>query len=78
MAGSRNGFEDAGEEWRRLYSPARTGTMPCARWTYSNRQLKTSDGILVSPIDKEVMIGPINDAIAKGIPVACVDNDPEQ
>ncbi len=32
-------------------------------------------GILVSPIDKEAMIGPINDAIAKGIPVACIDND---
>lgn len=32
-------------------------------------------GILVSPIDKEAMIGPINEAIAKGIPVACVDND---
>jgi ABC-type sugar transport system substrate-binding protein len=32
-------------------------------------------GILVSPIDPEIMVGPINDAIAEGIPVICVDTD---
>lgn len=32
-------------------------------------------GILVSPIDKEAMTGPINKAIEQGIPVICVDND---
>ena len=32
-------------------------------------------GILVSPIDKEMMVGPINAAMAKGIPVVCIDTD---
>jgi ribose transport system substrate-binding protein len=36
---------------------------------------KNPAGILVSPIDKEMMIGPINAAMAKGIPVVCIDTD---
>lgn len=32
-------------------------------------------GILVSPIDPEIMVKPINEAIAEGIPVICVDTD---
>lgn len=32
-------------------------------------------GILVSPIDPGIMVKPINDAIAEGIPVICVDTD---
>lgn len=36
---------------------------------------KKPAGILVSPIDPELMIEPINDAIAQGIPVVCVDTD---
>lgn len=32
-------------------------------------------GILVSPIDKEMMVEPINAAMAQGIPVVCIDTD---
>ena len=32
-------------------------------------------GILVSPIDPEAMKGPINEAVARGIPVICFDSD---
>jgi len=37
--------------------------------------LKKPSGILVSPIDPEMMVKPINDAIDQGIPVICVDTD---
>lgn len=36
---------------------------------------KNPAGILLCPIDEELMIEPINDAMAKGIPVVCIDAD---
>jgi ribose transport system substrate-binding protein len=73
----RNGFEDAGEELGvKTVFTGENGNDALRQVDIFEQAVKDNpDGILVSPIDKEVMIGPINDAIAKGIPVACVDND---
>lgn len=73
----RSGFEAAGEELGvKTVFTGENGNDALRQVDIFEQAVKDNpDGILVSPIDKEVMIGPINDAIAKGIPVACVDND---
>lgn len=40
--------------------------------------LKKPAGILISPIDPQMMINPINKAISMGIPVICIDTDSPQ
>ncbi len=75
----RSGFEAAGEELGvNIVFTGENGNDALRQIDIFEQVVKKEPkpaGILVSPIDKEAMIGPINDAIAKGIPVACIDND---
>lgn len=73
----RSGFEAAGEELGvKIVFTGENGNDALRQIDIFEQAVKEKpNGILVSPIDKEAMIGPINDAIAQGIPVACIDND---
>lgn len=73
----RSGFEEAGEELGvETVFAGENGNDALRQVDIFEQAVKEKPaGILVSPIDKEAMTGPINDAIAKGIPVICIDND---
>jgi ribose transport system substrate-binding protein len=73
----RSGFEAAGEELGvKIVFTGENGNDALRQVDIFEQAVKAKPaGILVSPIDKDAMTGPINDAIAQGIPVACIDND---
>lgn len=73
----RNGFEAAGEELGvETKFTGENGNDALRQVDIFEQAVKENPaGILVSPIDKQAMTKPINDAIARGIPVVCIDND---
>lgn len=73
----RNGLEAAGEELGvQTKFTGENGNDALRQIDIFEQAVKQKPaGILVSPIDKQAMVGPINDAIAQGIPVVCIDND---
>ncbi len=73
----RNGFEAAGKELGVQTKFTGENGNDALRQVDIFRQAVKEEpaGILVSPIDKQAMVEPINDAISKGIPVVCIDND---
>jgi len=73
----RSGFEAAGEELGvKIVFTGENGNDALRQVDIFEQAVKEKPaGILVSPIDKDAMTGPINRAMAQGIPVACIDND---
>jgi len=73
----RLGLEAAGEELGvKVVFTGENGNNALRQVDIFNQVVDSNPaGILVSPIDKEMMVGPINAAMAKGIPVVCIDTD---
>ena len=73
----RLGLEEAGEELGvKVVFTGENGNNALRQVDIFNQVVESNPaGILVSPIDKEMMVGPINAAMAKGIPVVCIDTD---